>query len=223
MLIAPPPWTLTGNGIILVAHFPEAFIRAQGFLAPYQQRVYRGWIGTVMLVDYATSPVGPYQELLFIPGLFRFGNITSFSISKIYVSSNDSVWNGRQNWGIPKELADFSFVTNSDGSQTISVRCDDQPVLSLRATPRGLRFPITTKIIPGFRVMQKRLMATGFVSKPEGNLLLTRPSATGSARLTSLSDLRVNATFFPDLGQVKPLAVLSVENFRMTFPLPEPR
>lgn len=223
MLIAPPPWTLTGNGIILVAHFPEAFVRAQGFLAPYQQRAYRGWVGAVMLVDYATSPVGPYQELLFIPGLFRFGNTISFSISKIYVSSNDSVWNGRQNWGIPKELAHFSFQKNPDSSQTISVSCDDKPVLSLRSSPRGLRFPINTKFIPGFRVVQKRLMASGFVPVPTGNLLLTRPSAAGSARLTSLSDLHVDSTFFPDLGQIKPLAVLSVDNFRMTFPLPEPR
>ena len=222
MLIAPPPWTLTGNGVILVAHFPEAFVRAQGFLAPYQQRAYRGWVGTVMLVDYDTSPVGPYQELLFIPGLFRFGDTTSFSISKIYVSTRDSVWNGRQNWGIPKELADFSFVLNSDGSRTISVQCDGRSFLSLRATPWGPRFPITTKLMPGFRVVQEPLTGNGSVPESTGNLLLTRPSAVGSARLTSLSQLHVNPALFPDLKQARPLAVLSVENFKMTFPLPQP-
>ncbi|GAB3639487.1 acetoacetate decarboxylase family protein [Spirosoma arcticum] len=105
-------------------------MRAQGFLAPYQQRAYWGWVGTVMLVDYETSPVGPYQELLFVPGLFRFGDTTSFSIAKIYVSTRASVWNGRQNWGIPKELAHFSFVLNSDGSRTISVRWGVTPLVA---------------------------------------------------------------------------------------------
>lgn len=222
MLIALPPWTLTGSGVILVAHFPEAFVRAQGFLAPYQQRAYRGWIGTVMLVDYATSPVGPYQELLFIPGLFRFGGRTSFSIPKIYVSTPDSVWNGRRNWGIPKELAEFSVVPNSDGSRTVSVRCDGQPLLSLRASPWGFRFPITTKLLPGFRIMQEQLTANQPNSQPAGKRLLTRPSAAGSARLCSLSELRVNPALFPNLKQLKPLVVLTVENFGMTFPPPEP-
>ena len=222
MLIAPPPWTLTGNGVILVAHFPEAFVRAQGFLAPYQQRAYRGWVGTVMLVDYETSPVGPYQELLFIPGLFRFGDTTSFSIAKIYVSTHDSVWNGRQNWGIPKELADFSFVLNPDGSRTISIQCDGEPILSLRATSWGLRFPVTTKLMPGFRVVQQSLTDNGPALGSTDSLLLTHPSAAGSARLTSLSQLHVNPALFPDLKQVKPLVALTVENFRMTFPSAQP-
>lgn len=221
MLIAPPPWTLTGNGIVLIAHFPEAFAQAQGFLAPYQQRTYRGWIGTVMLVDYATSPVGPYQELLFIPGLFRFGDTTSFSISKIYVSTTDSVWNGRRNWGIPKELADFSFVSNPDDSRTISVRSANQPLLTLRAMPWGPRFPITTKLLPGFRIMQERPATDESTPEPASGLLLTRPSATGLARLTRLSELRVNPVLFPDLTLAKPLVALSVETVSMTFPHPQ--
>lgn len=215
-MTAPPPWTLTGNGLILIAHFPQAFVREQGFLQPYQQAAYRGWVGTVMLVDYQTSGVGPYQELLFIPGLFRFGHTTSFSISKIYVSTEASVVNGRQNWGIPKELADFSFISNPDGSQRISVGCNGESFLTLRAKPWGPRFPVTTKLMPGFRVTQAPLQQT----QPDG-LLLTAPSASGSARLTSLTDLRVSPAFFPDLNRVRPLATLSVENFRMTFPHPK--
>lgn len=220
MLIAPPPWTLTGNGVILIAHFPESFVRSQGFLAPYQQRAYRGWVGTIMLVNYQTSPVGPYQELLFIPGLFRFENKTSFSISKIYVSSQDSVWNGRSNWGIPKEQADFSFISNTDGSQAISVHSQEQSVLALQAKPWGIRFPITTKLLPGFRIVQKQLTPAKSGTNPTGTFLLTRPSATGSARLASLSDVRVNASLFPDLATIRPLLALSVDNFQMTFPVP---
>lgn len=223
MLIAPPPWTLTGNGVILIAHFPEAFARTQGFLALYQQRAYRGWIGTIMLVNYQTSPVGPYQELLFIPGLFRFGNETCFSISKIYVSSQASVWNGRHNWGIPKEQADFSFVHNPDGSQSISVHSQGQFVLRLQVKPWGVRFPINTKFIPGFRIVQKQLTPAEPGPNPAREFLMTRPSATGSARLATLSDVRVNASLFPDPDIIRPLVALSVENIQMTFPLPSSR
>ena len=221
MLMAPPPWTLTGNAVILVAHFPEAFVRAHGFLAPYQQRAYRGWIGTVMLVDYKTSPVGPYQELLFIPGLFRFGKTTSFSISKIYASTTDSLWNGRQNWGIPKELADFSFVLNHDGSQTISVQYEGRLLLSVRTRPWGPCVPITTKFMPGFRIVQERLMDPQPASERAEGLLLTRPSAAGTVRLASSSDLHVEPGLFPNLAQIKPRLVFSLENVILTFPPPE--
>ena len=221
VLKSPPPWTLTGSGIILVAHFPEAFVQSQGFLEPYQQRSYRGWVGTVMIVNYTASPVGPYQELLFIPGLFQFGSKTSFSISKIYVSTPESVWNGRYNWGIPKELANFLFDKNSDGSQSIRVSYEGNLFLSLRAKPWSFRFPITTAVLPGFQVVQHPLTTPATANQASAKLLLTRPSARGSARLATLSDVQVDPLRFPDIDRVKPLAVLAVENFQMTFPSPE--
>jgi len=215
---APPPWTLTGHGLILVAHFPESFVRRHGFLQPYQQVAYRGWLGTVMLVNYHTSNVGPYAELLFIPGLFRFGHTTSFSIAKIYVSTEESVVNGRLNWGIPKERADFIFSEPARGHQQISVSHKGRPFLSVQAKTWGPRFPISTAFVPGFRVVQASLDRA---SEPAASgLLLTKPTASGSARLASLTDMTIDNTFFPDLSAIKPIMALSVENFRMQFPHP---
>ncbi len=211
--VAPPPWTLTGSALVLVAHFPEAFVRRFGFLAEYQQKAYRGWVGTVILADYTQSGVGPYGEVLFIPGLFRFGKITSFSISKIYVSTDDSVWNGRRNWGIPKERADFSFTTNPDGSRSVTVGYDGHPFISLRAKPWGLRVPVTTKLLPGFRVTQQQ----------EQSLLVTRPSASGLARLARLINLQIDPVYFPDLKRIKLLTALEISNLRLIFPPPERR
>ncbi|RZK00390.1 MAG: acetoacetate decarboxylase, partial [Flavobacterium sp.] len=112
--IAPPPWDLTGNGYVFLFHFSKAFVQEQGFLDDYQKDTYKGGLlglGTVMLVDYTTSDVGPYKELLFVPGRFSFNKPAdnTWGISKIYVSSYYSVWNGRENWGIPKELAEFNI------------------------------------------------------------------------------------------------------------------
>ncbi|NOS55010.1 MAG: hypothetical protein HOP37_01990, partial [Cyclobacteriaceae bacterium] len=107
--IASAPWKLTGSGYILLYRFPKAFVAEHGFLVDFQKEKFvSGW-GAVMLVDYKTSPVGPYRELLFIPGIFSFNKKKVFSISKIYVSTQNSVINGIENWGIPKELADFRW------------------------------------------------------------------------------------------------------------------
>ncbi len=215
-MTVPPPWTLTGRGLVFITHFPESFVRAHGFLQPYQQTAYQGWIGTVILADYQTSTVGPYQELLFIPGLFRFGQTTAFSISKIYVSTQESVTSGRANWGIPKERADFRFESDSSGQQHISVSKSGKPVFSVRTKAWGPRVPITTRLLPGFRVVQESWPPT-----EAGHLLLTAPVASGLARLTSLTDLTVDAAQFPDLRPIKPLLTLTIDDLKMTFPIPK--
>jgi hypothetical protein len=196
----------------MLAHFPESFVRQHGFLADFQHAGYRGWLGTVMLVDYQTSDVGPYCELLFIPGLFRLGGKTTFSISKIYVSTTESVVNGIENWGIPKERADFSITTTSDGAKTYVVSQNDTPFFSVTARSFGPRFPITTKLLPGFRVTQQR----------RNELLLTAPVASGTGQLASLRDLSVDSSRFPDIGRGWLLATIAVTDFTMTFPVPEP-
>ena len=140
----------------------------------------------------------------------------AFSISKIYVSTPDSVTSGQANWGIPKEQADFTFDTGPSGQQRISVSQRGETFFSVRANAWGPRFPITTKLLPGFRVVQEPIPSSG-----SGQLLLTAPTASGSARLTSLMELTVDTASFPDLHRGKPLAALTLHDFRMTFPVPK--
>ena len=210
-MTAPPPWTLYGDGLVLVAHFPEAFVREHCFLADFQQTGYRGWVGTVMLVDYKTSNVGPYRELLFIPGLFSIGGKTTFSISKIYVSTQVSVDNGIETWGIPKEQADFDITHEPDGSTTYTVSQQGKPFFTVRATSDGLSFPVSTRLLPGFQVTQKR----------QGEMLLTAPTATGKGQLARLHNIQIDPSFFPDITQGTRLATIAASDFTMVFPVPE--
>src|SRR5262245_61022490 len=102
--IVPPPWRLTGSGYILLYRwFPRDFVAVQGQVPPALAGSFKGGASAVMVVNYENSEVGPYRELLFIPGLFERG----FSITRTYVSSQASVDSGRANWGIPKQLAEF--------------------------------------------------------------------------------------------------------------------
>jgi len=66
-----------------------------------------GGLCTVQVVRYSDTPVGPYDELLIVPG--RFSPERKVRITRIYVSTAGSVYNGRRNWNIPKTLAEFTF------------------------------------------------------------------------------------------------------------------
>lgn len=206
---APAPWFLTGNGIVMIYHIPEAFNRQYGFMEAYQQAGYKGGLGAVMLMDYRTSDVGPYQELLFIPALFSLGGKLSFSISKIYVSTEESVKNGKQNWGIPKELARFSSSWQADGSRNFKVGGESNPFFEVVVEPHGIHFPFWTRLLPLFRIVQQ---------SPDG-LLLTKPKANGKAQLASLKKIRIDPACFPPLEHLEPVVICSLSEFEMIFPL----
>lgn len=69
---------------------------------------WKGGLTGVILAHYDESPVGPYDELIVA---FRgFSNPyqkgTDWRITSIYVSSRQSIWNGRKNWS---KLGAFSL------------------------------------------------------------------------------------------------------------------
>lgn len=206
--IKSPPWSLQGNGYILLYRFTKEFIATNGFLSDFQKESFQSGWGTVMLVDYQTSPVGPYNELLFIPGIFSFNKRKVFSISKIYVSTHASVVNGIENWGIPKEQADFQWIKKSKGDQ-IEITKEGNSVFKADFKKGWIRFPISTSFVP-----------LTLIQKHANQLMLTKPRSNGTAHFAKLSNLRINPIYFPDLSRVQPLITLNVENFKMEFPNP---
>lgn len=59
-----------------------------------------GGIGSIMVIRYTETPVGPYDELLVIPGSYTYPTSeqqlkTNARISRIYVSQKDTLYNGR--------------------------------------------------------------------------------------------------------------------------------
>jgi hypothetical protein len=100
----PPPWTLSGRGLILVYRLPKPWLLEHGHIPAHLEPQFVGGLSALMLVDYAQSNCGAYRELLFVPGQFRSPDGNFWSISRIYVSSQASVDNGIANWGIPKEF-----------------------------------------------------------------------------------------------------------------------
>lgn len=213
--IAPPPWELAGDGYVFLFRFSKAFVQEQGFLEDYQHSAYQHGLlglGTVMLVDYKTSDVGPYRELLFVPGKFRFNNAPrgTWGISKIYVSSYNSVWNGKENWGIPKELAEFNIRQINKREEQIEVKSGNEVFFKARLKKRRFSFPVSTKLFP-LKLAQKL----------REDLVITSLSANGRASFAKLLDIQINSLYFPDFSKAKLIAILSVQDFKMTFPLPK--
>ena len=209
-IMANAPWQLDGNGYILLYKFPKWFVEKHGFLSESQRVDFKGYFGTVMLVDYHSSAVGPYQELLFIPGMFDVGGKNKFSITKIYVSTYNSVWNGINNWAIPKEVADFKWESVGKNKEKIEVSSNGKTFFSAVFHKKWLKFPLTTAFLP-INLVQ---------TTHDGNLLLTQPSSKGQGQLASLVSVEIDADFFPDISQIKPIMAIAANDFKMTFPVP---
>lgn len=202
---APAPWDLRGSGCILLV---------QGRPAPAEtgpDGSYAGGPGIVMFVDYTASPVGPYREVLYIPGRYRFGGVLRWSIERIYVSTWASVVNGRRNWGIPKDRADFDREPEDAGHDRYRVTVDGEPVASLDVTCHGPAFPLPRWLTPpGFRRLTQDYSGQRFSLAPE---------AFGRIRYARVRAFTANPETFADLGAGDVRAAVAVPEFRMRFPV----
>ena len=204
--IVPPPWQLTGNGIILLYHFPRAFV--EPWLQPELRNAFVGGIGAVMCVDYLTSDCGPYRELLFIPGAFRLDGRICFSISKIYVSTMTSVVSGRANWGIPKEQAQFCV---GQGIEHFEASDGGPAFFSVELAARGPHLPVKTDWSP---------LPLALVQPHEGRLIRTIPGGRSTLQFARVSRVTADGSSFPAVGQFRPLAAVVARGFEITFPVP---
>lgn len=205
---AKAPWQLTGRGFILMYRLQNSFIRESCFLPEEWMKKKWSGMGYVMFVDYQKSPVGPYKELLVIPGKSRFDGSRRGTISKIYVDSADSMNNGRRNWGIPKELTEFSWT--QEGRQHEIRIGGDNAWMEIVLEPGSFPFPVDTRLLP-IRLHQEL----------DNKIFRVSPHGKGTGHFTLIKGLDVNPEFFPDLDLVEPLVAIYVDPFRLTFPVPE--
>lgn len=201
---APAPWELEGEGILLIYKFSKKWVEACGDLPEHLKGNFKGGLGYLMLVNYKTSPVGPYKELLFIPG--KFSNYTKQSITKIYVSSEVSTQNGHTNWGIPKVTLPISWE-KKQGKEFIQVIDGDKIAFSCELKSGGIPFPISTSFLP---INLHQLW--------DGVDFFTKPSGNGWGKLARVKNLRIDTSYFPDVSSKKPLFAVKVNPFHINFP-----
>ncbi len=211
----PAPWQLTGTGWIVALRLAADSPIRDAFLPPDLAGRSRGFASFLMFVDYEQSACGPYRELLFIPGSLPFPDgRRHLSISRIVVSTWDSVVNGRRNWGIPKDRADFDVAYSVDGGREdrIQVSSEGRQLCSLcfEASPVPLRFPVSTAWLP------RSLL--GLAQRDDTRTYYFTPDASGKVRPGRVLDWKFDYRLFPDLEESVVLGAFKVESFQMTFP-----
>lgn len=212
---APAPWTLTGSGYVVLLRRIATLNEATALMPPALRHAELSGPSVLMYVDYGDSPVGPYRELLFIPGRFRIGAEARWSISRIVVSSEASVVAGRNNWGIPKERADFDVSRVADGGERIVVEQDGRFLAELSFRRSRFRLPVTTALLPeSLRAMYQYRDAIEY---------RFAPSATGTLALARLRRIRTDATHFASIRHADVIMAWHAPRFRLGFPIAELR
>jgi hypothetical protein len=165
-----------------------------------------------MFVDYAGSDVGHYHELLYIPGRLRFGEKDArLSITRIFVSSEASVVNGRLNWGIPKDRCDFDVTSTGDRDFVALRGADGRTFAELDLEPFGPRLPAPMRWTPrAWRTLSQIR---------DGRRFTYVPQAGGRFRFARVRNWRFDAQVFPDLARGRIVAALKITDFAMRFPV----
>ncbi len=210
--VSPPPWKLTGDGWVVFYRFPPD--DPHGVVERDELAgTWRGGTGAIAWMNYKSSPVGAYSELLYIPGKFevpRKGKIKKFySISQIFVSTWQSVISGRANWGIPKDRADFTVEILSTGEDHLTASLDGAQIAELTTKAGLFRMPLNTGLFP-ITLMQRWQGQTFFIKLAV---------SAGIEWLTSVK-LSGDGVHIPDLSGMTPLGAVKLDKFKITFPIP---
>ncbi len=105
----PAPWRASGSGLVWL------HTAAPGAQAHHQRGLtYARSIPLTMgaFLRYDEGSAGPYDEILTAPTFVCRNRRVSFPVPFIAVDSTASVAGGRDNWAIPKTLAEFDWRTD---------------------------------------------------------------------------------------------------------------
>jgi acetoacetate decarboxylase len=90
-------------------------------------------LGSLYLSVYDANSILEYHELIVVTALVRYqGKIGSW-VSHIYVDNLESVAGGREVWGLPKEMADFTW-----GDRQIQVAQGNRSLCQVQYSQGGL-------------------------------------------------------------------------------------
>lgn len=109
----PGPWKLKGDAHVFLTYTTKSDVRSldKSFLyepleaaSQFATSKFVGGLAGVYVIRYHESPVGPYDELILIPGSFesercvdkRIVKERKLRITRIYVSTKAACYNGRK-------------------------------------------------------------------------------------------------------------------------------
>jgi acetoacetate decarboxylase len=146
MAYPQPPWTLRGYALQTLQLIDIE--RSRPFIPPEFDiiSVLPGkTLGGVYLSYYGPGSVLEYSELIVVDGIVRYAGKIGGWVSHIYVDHPDSVAGGREIWGLPKELAEFTWekdVSTKAPENRVTVRQGDRQLCSLSYSRQSFGLPV---------------------------------------------------------------------------------
>jgi hypothetical protein len=204
------PWTLQGYALQTL-HLIDVE-RSRPFIPPELEivSVFPGkTLGGVYLSYYGSGSVLEYSELIVIPGMVKHEDKFGGWVSHIYVDNADSVAGGRSIWGLPKELAEFTWEKGDRAGVTVSQ--GDQLLCSLSYTDALL--PVSTW-------WRQPLIGTAFSSQNSELLFFKSKFESQLKAVSGKLEIPAESPFSPlKLGQ--PLLTVYCDQMNLVVDAPE--
>lgn len=159
-------------------------------------------VGGVYLSRYGAGSVLEYSELIVISGLHSYKGKFGGWVTHIYVDNPDSVAGGREIWGLPKELAEFTWSENS-----VTVRQEDRLLCSLNYNRQGFG-------------LQQKLGALSFSSQGTDLLLFPAQAEARFGLVSSKLEIPQQSPF-SSLNISQPWLTVHAEQMRLVVDAPE--
>lgn len=201
------PWHLSGEGYILNYWLSPQLITLFQPFGLAESKL--GRLVQIMLVRYHSSPVGPYDELLFLDHAF-VGLKMHSHIPKIYVSSQSSVDEGRYHWGIPKELAKFEWEHTAQQLSCKITHDNETLSINLNLSDQKHVLAVSSNLVPSSFLKIKQ--------HDQHFVYQFSPSFQGHLSYISQATWTDTQNIFPDLSQALFLKGFYSTDFNLIFP-----
>lgn len=196
-----------GSGYISIYNFSEEFVKNDTFLDSKLKNMYVGGLGAVVYINYESSSVGPYKQLLFIPGKFESNGKSRYVISKAYVSTQAAADFCKEKLSCDAEVANFEQKSITDDIEHVSICNEKGNILSFEIEEWGLRFPVSTSLV-NFPIMQL---------DEDGTPMLFEYKGEGEARFSKRISIEIRPALFPDFAQFSSIAMVKIDKFSLSF------
>ncbi|PSB53549.1 acetoacetate decarboxylase [filamentous cyanobacterium Phorm 6] len=149
MVYPPAPWNLQGYAVQTLQLIDVARVRP---LVPSELEIVSvlpgKTLGGVYISSYGLGSVMEYNELIVVSAIANYAGKWGAWISHIYVDNPNSVAGGREIWGLPKELAQFSWEGNDAVKATplgyrVTVSQANRQLCSLNYSKQTLALPLS--------------------------------------------------------------------------------
>jgi hypothetical protein len=198
------PWTLQGYAIQTLHLVNVDRVRP---LIPLELEIISVWPGktlaSVYLSNYGSGSVLEYSELIIAPAVVNYQSKIGGWVSHIYVDNADSVAGGREIWGLPKELAKFTWQQGNH----VTVYQENRKLCSLNYNQQSLAW-------------RQWLTASAFSAK--GSDLLIFPAEFESVLGLISSNLEIPAESpFSEIGLGQPWLTVRCEQMSLRIDAPK--